>query len=273
MATIDRVGIEDILAGYDMYEACPYYALFAQDRGKVKDLKFVFKDGDREEGKKLLQDNLEVLKRTGFEPVYLLRFYEDVDSKGRITDTTAYSGSFTFRIKPAEYVPIERVGAMTHQSAGQPSEFLQFLLSERNELQRRVEDLEEKNEALEQIVRDYENEPEHTTEGGFMGAIKNPEVREAIKDGIYLLKSIFSNKPVDENTAQALAGLDGQGDPQDRINNAVGILLTYYISQANGNRDAGYANFASDMELLAKMTANPLDFNYAISKLRESFKK
>lgn len=273
---IDRVGKDDILAGYDMFEHCPFYALFEDYRGKAKDLKFVFKDGGREQGRELLAQNLDVLERSGYEPVYLIRFYEETGKGDKITDVTPYCGSFRFRIKdPAG------VGALSLQpvvaNEGSP-QFLSFLMMERDKLMRENLELKEEVRGLEREVFDLETEAAETPEddkiGGMLGTVlkagdEHPWVRDILKDAVYGFQKIFQRPMAAEPVH--LAGVDSS--PDERVNAAIEVLIKFYVTQAGGNKPEGFTNFANDMELLAKMTGNPLDFNYALSKLRENFKK
>jgi hypothetical protein len=140
----DRVGTPDILAGFDAYSSeYPFFALYAG-----KDLKFVHKGDDVNEGRNLLQQNLDVLQRNGSNALFTLRFYDTLDKSGGIKKDTPHSGSFTFKVvQPTSMIP---------QGAG--SDALVAYLSRENEsLKEKVNELQEEKEELEEAIREYED--------------------------------------------------------------------------------------------------------------------
>jgi hypothetical protein len=275
MAGIDRQGRDSVMTGWDTYiNRYPLWSLHEYNGKKIGIAKFTGNSDDRQ----LFSDMLTAAEQSGTTQGYCLCFWDDQDGQ-QIPKGIEPPGSFTFNLKQS-YSPAPMAGIGGPASGG--DSFLIFLQNERNRLTDRVGELEQENEELREDLRAIEAEQAQASTGKNMGvigqigeAVKNPEFMNMVKDGIYILRKAFEKPaPTQTPAPQAMAGVtvDGQNTPTQRVNAALETLVIYYTAQA-GDQAAGLDNFANDMELLARMTANPLDFNYAISKLRDNFKK
>jgi hypothetical protein len=156
--------------------------------------------------------------------------------------------------------------------------FLNFLQSERLRLLDKVAELEAENEELKEEIQEIDAESQHANAGKNMGvmgqigeAVKNPEFMSMLRDGIYLIRKTLE-KPGPAQP-QAMAGVKENASDGEKVRAAIETLRVFYTDQAGGDWAKGAEALANDMQLLAQMTANPLDFNYAIAKLRDNFKK
>ena len=279
--TIHRKGIEDIIRGFDAHaENCPYYALFESRGEKPGMLIYPYTGEDKERGREILAQNLETIEATGSTAIYLMRFYKVLDKNENITSRTEDSGAFRFRVLEPEnksMLRYETIGNAPVIAGPGQNNFLEFLIKERDILKEKNEELESENEQLKEDIRAMEAAPqEGGADLGVIGMIgeagnRFPWMQNIVKDLGYIVAKATTRQ--NNEIPQAIAGLPSDATPDQRVNGAIGVLLEYYVSQAQGNKAEGFSKFADDMELLAKMTVNPLDFNYAISKLRENFKK
>jgi len=271
MAGIDRQGRDSVMTGWDTYiNRYPVWSLHEYNGKKIGIAKFTGNSDDRQ----LFCDMLTAAEQSGTTQGYCLCFWDDTDGQP-IPKGIEPPGSFTFNLKQS-YSPAPMAG-ISGPTAGGDS-FLNFLQTERARLADRVGELEQENEELREEIREIEAEQAQAGNGKNMGvmgqigeAVKNPEFMSMVKDGIYILRKAFE-KPTPQPQAIAGVTVDGQGTPRQRVDAALETLVSYYTAQS-GDQAAGLNNFAGDMELLAQMTISPLDFNYAISKLRDNFKK
>lgn len=269
---IDRVGVSDILVGYDMYKDCPYYAFFEDAKGH--DLKYVYKDGDRPEGKKLLMENLKALEQKGTEAVFVIRFYEELPDKKDVNWNTPCSGSQRIKIKETATMV-----AMAAQQAG-GSDFTNFLMKQLDNEKEARENLEDELSEIKELLLEKEKTPPDEAGLGIIGQIGRaatsyPVFGEILKDWSTVLKHKFM---AFAGPAQAsnIAGVetDTSLPPDQRVNNAIRKLIEYYIRRYGGTGDdetkrkTGFTVFAADMELLANLTSDPDVMDLALKKLR-----
>lgn len=294
---LDRVGKSDILAGYDLYEDHPFFALFEDNR--QKDLKFSYTGNDREEGKRLLAQNLEVLERSGTEAVYKLRFYSTLDKSGTLKDSTPCNGSFTFRMKQPT--------TLTAAGGASSDQFTQFLMSERQLLTAKLEDQQEELEEIRELLEQKEAIGTGQVKGiiGQIGRVgmEFPWMQDIIKDLVNVAKNIFVKAPGHNHMERhiqpdtgGIAGVDadqvtdteappaGEARPDERLHAAINKLTGWYILHCaelnkkqfaalddetkEAARITGFVRFVEDMEILAKLTNNPQLMKVALSNLR-----
>ena len=178
-----------------------------------------------------------------------------------------------FRIKEAGYG-----SAAAAPAGGQASDFTNFLMMQwQQEKEEKAELLEELNE-IRQEIQELQEQPQGAgADMGFIGQIgavgqQYPWMQDIMKDVLYMAKKIFS-KP-DPMRSATIAGMqaDPNATPDVRMNAALKVLIEYYVTKA-GDKTKGFTELAQDLEMLAQMTADPLDFDYAIAKMRSHFKQ
>lgn len=258
MASCDRVGIPDVMQGYEAYSDYPYFALFSG-----KELKFVYTDEDQDKGKRLLEENLAVLSKNGSNAMFTLRFYTDTDKKGAIKHDTPYSGSFNFKVsQPVSMMP--QLGIQNND------QFLAFLIAERDQLKEENKELKEENEELKDLLAEADdnngNEPKKDL--GFIGLIGEagnqfPWMQDIIKDGFTLLKHKFA-KP---QHAGQMAGitLDPSQRPDEQVNKALKHIISFYIKKYG--EAEGWRLCAEHLTKLAELTEDEDIYAIAIKKL------
>jgi len=262
MASCDRVGVKDVMDGFDAYSDFPFFALF-----QGKEVKFVYADDDAEKGRRLLEDNLNVLARNGSTALFTLRFYTDTDKKGTITISTPYSGSFSFKITTPVTFELNKAGANLPANNDQ---FLAFLIAERDQLKQQVSELQEENEELKDLLAEADdnegNEPKKDL--GFIGLIGEagnqfPWMQDMIKEGFTILKHKFA-KP---QHAGAMAGitLDPNQRPDEQVNKALKHIISFYVNKYG--EVEGWKLCALHLTKLAELTEDEDIYALAIKKL------
>ncbi len=285
MAGVERVGLDDIKAGYDLYTGCPYYALFetkAANSRQTGRLIYPYKGGDREEGWKLLEQNLQVMLNTAPTIKHIIQFYDKLGKHDSLDDRTACSGSLLIRMKPADtYMPaINGIGAANLQA---DNSFLNYLQTELHLAKEKIEEQERIIGDLEADVRDLEEDaakPAGKEIGGIIGQIGQagnefPWMQDIIKDGITFLKHTFSKnmRPADDRQGHAMAGVSDQLPYAERLGQAQNKMLTWYAKtygdlETQEGRQKGAEKFADDMMLLANLTADDDMMHLVLKKLR-----
>jgi len=276
MAGIDRTGKDSVMMGWDTYIArYPIWSLHEYSGKKIGLAKFTGGPEDRQ----LFLDMLTAAEQSGTQQGYCICFWNETES-GDQPKGAEPPGSFTFNLKPI-YGAVARMGGVGESAAMAPThgpEFIAYLYGQIAKLESKCEILEDEKNELENELRQIETEQETAHQGQNLGTLgkigeafkEYPELKSLAQDGIYMLRKLFEKRT--DAPPVALAGLPSDAAPGARYDAAVETLLNFYVTQAN-DKNVGFNNFANDMELLAKMTSSPLDFNYAISKLRENFKK
>lgn len=287
---MERVGLDDIKAGYAMFKGCPFYAIFERTptSGKTGRLLFTFKDGDREQGWEELQQNLVVLENTAPTVPHIIQFYDQPGKGGKLDSNTDYAGSFVFRMKPANtYAPA--INGMGNIQAD--NSFLNYLQTELRmekecnmELRAEVEDLKEQ-------ILELEDVPEQKQIGGIIGQIGQagnefPWLQETIKDGLTILKNALKpprhqrehqhEQEHEHHGGHSMAGVNTAEMPyKDKIAHAQRILMTWYARQYGNleteeGRLKGAEKFADDLLLLAIITDDDDTMHLALKKLRQA---
>lgn len=263
MASCDRVGVQDVMNGFDAYSTYPYFALF-----QSKEIKFTFTEDDPERGRKLLEDNLNVLHRNGSTALFTLRFYNNLDKNGAIKDVTPYSGSFSFKVTVPVTFELNKPGANLPANNDQ---FLAFLISERDQLKLQVQELQEENEELKDLLAESDdnegNEPKKDL--GFIGLIGEagnqfPWMQDIIKDGFTLLKHKFA-KPQAHAGAMAGITLDPNETPDKQVNKAITHIISFYTNKYG--QQEGWKLCAVHLTKLAELTEDEDIYALAIKKL------
>ena len=279
---MERAGIEDIKAGFNLYPDCPFYAIFETQNvnsSKAGRLIYAYKEGDRDNGWNQLQLNLMATESSSGNPRFVIQFYEQLDPKKNTIDTnTPYAGSFLFRCKKNENLPTSINGVI------QPMQDQSFL----NYLQQEFRYEKENNQVLQEKVEDLECEIEELnaakTEkpiGGIIGQIGEagnqfPWIADVIKDGFTVLKSLLrAPVPAPGNARNpGIAGIHENSPPDQLINNAIQTLVAWYIKEygtgetEEEQRSSGFKQFANDMQQLAALTADSDIMHLALKKLR-----
>lgn len=281
---LERVGMEDIKAGYQMYQESPFYAVFERANGgsgttKPGRLLFSFKDGDRDkEGWQLLEQNLRVLANTAPTLPHIIQFYDDIGKKDRIDSNTPYTGSFTFRMQKADsFTPaINGIGAATSPA---DMSFLNYLQTELRLEKEANQDLRQEVQELEEELEEYRHQPEGKEIGGIIGHVgeagnKYPWIADIIKDWSTVIKHTFTGAAGRQQQPSHISGIDNTGPPDQRVNNAIKVLVQWYADEygQGDNPDekmkAGFTKFADDMQALASLTTDNDMMHLALKKLR-----
>jgi regulator of replication initiation timing len=262
MASCDRVGVQDVMQGYDAYSDFPFFALF-----QGKEVKFVYTDDDADKGRRLLQDNLDVLARNGSTALFTLRFYTDTDRKGAITISTPYSGSFSFKVTQPVTFELNKPGAIMPANNDQ---FLAFLISERDQLKLQVQELQEENEELKDLLAETDDkDTEPKKDLGIIGMIGEagnqfPWMQDLIKEGFTILKHKFA-KPQAHAGAMAGITLDPNETPDVQVNKAIQHIITFYVNKYG--QAEGWKLCAAHLTKLAELTEDEDIYALAIKKL------
>ncbi len=278
---MERIGIDDIKAGYLMYKDCPYYAIFERANatsGKTGRLLFAFKEGDRHQGWDELKQNLAVLQATASQVPHIIQFYDELGKNGRIDTTTPYNGSFVFRME--KYVPA--MNGMGGVGPTADNSFLLFLQQELAAERQKSFELEQTVRELEEEVEDLSKEPKQEITGliGQIGEAGNqfPWLSSIISDWSTVLKHKVTGGGGSAQRRPAGANIAGvteaaQGTAQERIAQAENTMMKWYARQygdlntAEG-RMKGVEAFAGDMDLLARLTQDDDMMLLALKKLR-----
>ncbi len=281
----ERIGLTDVKSGYDMYAECPYYALFetqSPNSTKTGRLLFSYKGGDREQGWLLLEQNLQVLESSAPTLRHIIQLYERLGKNDSLDDKTTYSGSILFRMKPAEtYMPA--INGVPQVAAD--NSFLNYLQTELRFSKEKIEELQDELDDANEQIRELEEEqskPVGKEIGGIVGTIgeagnQYPWLQDVIKDGITFLKHQFRNKPQhhEHREGHAMAGVDNDAPPDQRINAAIKQMVNWYIQEYSTSdmsdeqkQLAGFTKFADDMQLLAGLTHDSDMMHLALKKLR-----
>lgn len=215
--------------------ATPYYSIYSG-----KDLKFFHNKDDMDTARELLEDTLTLLEQNGTTASFVIRFYDGVNEKGKLTDANLL-GSNTFRLNPANSV---------ETIAG-------FYPSVNNE--KMLRQLEAENQMLKEklsiIEEEEEEEEEEAKPANIVGAVVNnllqhPEVQSKIIAGLFSL--IDKVLPMEQNKIQAsIAGVINETDAEDILNE----LLKHCT--------------LSDLKKLAELPSkNPSLFSILLTQLR-----
>lgn len=283
MAGPVRIGIDDIKNGYDMYSACPYYALFElanAGRGLFAAGRMVFpyKGDDRDgEGWRILKENLTVLDNTAPSTQMMLQFYEELGRKDIIDSKTPHSGSFLLQMKPKDsFAPA--INGLTAQSPADMS-FLNYLQTELRLEKEANQDLRQEVQELEEELEEYRHKPAGEEVGGIIGQIgalgtQHSWIADIIKDWSTVFKHTFTGASGRTQQAPHISGIDNTGPPDKRVNNAIEVLVQWYGNEyGQGTTDqekmqTGFSKFADDMQLLASLTSDADMMHLALKKLR-----
>jgi hypothetical protein len=285
----DRVGWDQIKQGYKMYKDCPYYALFegtSTGRRSPGRLLFCYKGGDRDgEGWTMLEQNLQVAEETTPESLFVLQFYDRLGKNDSIDPVTPYAGSFPLRMRERPAFTPAINGVKQFQDTGFLA-YLQAQLLEKDvkirELEDEVLDLQQENDNL---VRG--NEPKTQISGivGQIGEAGNqfPWLADIIKDWSTVLKHKFGAGGRGSVAVSGVPGAGTQQAPADtsalpwnkRYEAARKVLMEWYARiygdlETQEGREKGCQQFASDMESLAKITADDDYMMLALKKLRQT---
>lgn len=282
---MERVGLSDIKAGFDMYESCPYFALYEKSNGnstRPGQLLFAYKEDDKQAGWNLLEQNLQVLEQSAPTIMHIIQFYDKLTNKG---DLGACTGSFRLRMKPADtYVPaISGIGGQTIQA---DNSFLTFLQNELRFAKEKIEDQERTIADQDELIRELEednNKPAEKQIGGILGVVgefgqQYPWAQKYIDKGFGILAGILSpNSGNQEQQRQghAMAGIPDDLAPDERIKQAIKILAAWYNKEyaqegktAEENHVIGFTQFSNDMMGLAELTKNTPMMKMALGTLR-----
>ena len=157
---------DQVMSGYDSHvknrDTC-YYSIW---QGKA--LRYGYNDGDVEEGKDVLRENLLPLVNNGNSATYTIKFHPAPDASGYITDKTPVMGSFNFKVsEPTAF----RQAPPTISGVNNEDKFAKILeiLMQQNQ---RLEALEEEEDEDEE---EEDEEPEPDEYAKTLGQVKQVE--------------------------------------------------------------------------------------------------
>jgi hypothetical protein len=190
---VTHKGIDQVLGLYELRET-PFYAVYLG-----KDLQFTHTADDFEEGKQFLQKQLAVPLANGCTAIFTIKFYEQLDDKGRL-DKNSELGVTNFRVLD----PNQYQGAVNGISQdGYPV--------------RNADLLAEIRDLKEQLA-----EQEIAEQPGILGGfLSNPEVQTKI---VHVLGSIVGNfisKMMPVEPSPTIGSID---DQEQKISQALQVL-------------------------------------------------
>lgn len=110
----DRVGIDNILDGFDLYQA-PCFSI-----SQGKEFKFSHVGDDVQEARDVFEQNLNGIHHNST-ALYKIKLYKTPNAKGEIDRSTPEVGSFTFRINSSDAYAANRSPATMQASAADPT--------------------------------------------------------------------------------------------------------------------------------------------------------
>jgi hypothetical protein len=277
----ERIGIDDIRAGFDMHKTRPYYALFAKDPGngrsgdKVGPLIYSYTGDDLEgEGWDMLQQNLAVAERSQPDMPFIIRFYQEAGRGGSITSNTEYCASFPLRIQAYQRSEIGKIGALPGaDSMTYINEIFALKLQNlQDKYDRKFDDREREHEEELEALRE-ELEGNNSKDMGQIGAVldtlgaageRHPWLQELIKkvgDSVCNLLNLAPNAYHKQYNAAGggIAGVPDMDAPTTKedimksLDNSNTRLAQFFIAAASGNKDQGLQAMAVKFKKLADM--------------------
>lgn len=248
---LERIGMQDVKAGYDLYNKYPYYAIFESSTHKEKtgQLLYAYREDDRNgQGWEILKQNLEVIEQNGPTDIHILRFYDEDLGGKRIDSNTPYAGSFRFRMQ--QFAP-----AMSTRGGGGGFEIMNQLFASKLELldqkwgerfrdqerehQKKVEELEAELETADQ---DDETEIGRIKSiGSVIGELGEqfPWMQDPVKKIVNAITDIFSNHPHGHAGMGSVPGqahdieyedmTDTTTNAEEQLNKEVQRLMTFFV--------------------------------------------
>ena len=220
---IEWYSVEQVLSGFDGHAKARdtvYYSIW-----QGKSLRFGFNDGDINEGRDILAENLQPLQINGNTATYTIKFHPGPDASGYITDKTPVMGSFNFKVTEPFY-KIAGPGNMPPPApAAQPAQddklnkILDLLMAQ----DQRIKELEEAEPDI--IYQDEEEEEEPDTYSKAIGQVQNVErlINESpllndlythLRLGVKVLAKRFGVEPENEyKNNYNIAGMSQQPTP------------------------------------------------------------
>lgn len=270
---LDCIGKKAVMDQFATFVAdYPTYAVF-QDQGKEQ--RYTYKGSDQDEATRKFEEFFTRLEESGTTARMICRYY---DGENKITKNTLPVASFYFRVKQQD------PAAYQTPSTASSGEFLQFLMQERLQLKEENQELKEGLEQLQEDLQALQEQPQ-SKNLGFIGQIgevgqQYPWMQQYMGDIVYVMKKLFSGNSRQPQHSATMGNIPHEAaedrstiSPDKRVNAALEILINYYVQKENGDKLRGFTMLAQDLELLAELTRDPVDFDYALSKLRQNFKK
>lgn len=161
---------DQVLNGYDMHargREAVYYSIW-----QSKSLRFGYNNGDVNEGRDILADNLQPLINNQVGSTYTIKFHPEPDSSGYITDRTPVMGSFNFKISEPYSQRVGQVQPIAQAPASKDDKLdkiINLLITQ----EQRIKALEE--EETEIVYEDEEEESEEDQYTKAIGAVQNVE--------------------------------------------------------------------------------------------------
>ena len=257
---IDREGLQQVMEGYAVFkEKAAYYSLWQSATLK-------FWNPNDEEGEDILNQNLKILAAGGTAALFVLKFHPEFEGKqNTITTKTPICGSFNFRLNnPGAMQPMNGV-----QQANPTSDpYFKLYWDSKLEMMQmmhdmKVQELQDQLLATELDDEVDEEEDQLSRTLGTIGDIgeKHPWMQDILRDVVQVAKSFINQhikRPeVNNTTAQHLAGMANETDPNKQVQEALQLLYTHD------------PNIAEHLVLLAKLAATDKDtYDLAIKKLK-----
>ena len=101
-SSIEWYGRDSVIRGYDLHTQNRDGVYYSVWQGGV--IKFVYDGGEYDEGKTLLDENLQAWEQNGNTANYHLRFHPSLDKNGEITNNTPFNASGNFKLRESSYM-------------------------------------------------------------------------------------------------------------------------------------------------------------------------
>lgn len=296
---VERIGLEDIRAGYKMYKDARYYGLFdTNGRSAVNNVLFTYKGEDLEkDGWHQLEENLQAAQQSAPDMPFIIRFYDQLGKREGIDKSTPSIGCFQMRMNKYEGYKPAVVGA-----GGGGMDMINQLFQAKLDLLQQTYDSK-----IEQMEREHEDELDELEKeadkrsSGKLGAIgqigealqQYPVLADLAKPLVESLKDMLTlgrhklrshtqhHAPADGgiagvDTAEAPAAehqAAATGTYRESIDRSLHKMFTWYAKQEGPiddkeARQRGADKMAADMAMLADLTEDTDMMLLALKKLR-----
>lgn len=172
---------EQVLAGYDTHtknRENVYYSIW-----QSKALRYGYNDGDPNEGKDLLRENLTPLINNGNTSTYTIKFHPSPDASGYITDKTPVMGSFNFKVSEPSILKANQPVNIGNINTAAIDEKFNKILEVMLQMNERVTKLEQEPEQDDEEQDDEEQEPE-------------PDEYERVINGVKGIENLITESPL-----------------------------------------------------------------------------
>lgn len=281
MAAVLTRDIPGVLSVFEM-QGSPIFSLWENN----KDILFSFVGENEQERRDKLTEYLNLIKQSASHQQFTIKFHDEANKNGKVTNGTPVTGSLVFKLNENDDLQlVPKNQARVEGTNGSIALLNQIFDAKLQNMELRYNHiLEKKQEEVEHLQEqlDRAGEEEEDTDDddqmGLIGSIgkageRYPWMQEHIKDIMTVAKSFLNKKfGIGEPDGARLAGVEDTSgmEPKEKLNKSIKELLEYYHTKY-GDPKAGDANFANDIERLAKMAKTDPDlFDVMIKKLRNA---